>query len=109
MQVPGDQWLIFIYTCCEYNPEDAWKGTFRSAILVAVSETWLPVNFQQTYCELLQAYKYVFTSPSSVDKISKAMWSGNVHIHGMTSVTLASIAYIATQVCILLGAVPSLM
>ena len=39
MQVPGDQWPIFIYTCCEYDPEDTWKGTFRSAILVTVSET----------------------------------------------------------------------
>ena len=39
MQVPGDQWLIFIYTCCEYNPEDMWEGAFRSAILVTVSET----------------------------------------------------------------------
>ena len=30
------------------------------------------------------------------------MWSGNACIHGMTSVTLPSIAYIATQVCYLL-------
>jgi hypothetical protein len=109
MQVPGDQWPIFIYARCEYDPEDAWKGAFRNAILVAVSEIQSPVNFQQTYHKLLQAYKYVFTSPSSVDKISKATRSGNARIHGMTSVTLASIAYIATQVRILLGAASSLM
>ena len=45
MQIPGDQWLIFIYARCEYDPEDVWKGTFRSAILIAVSETQSPVNF----------------------------------------------------------------
>ena len=44
MQVPGDQWPIFIYARCEYDPEDAWKGAFRSAILIAVSETQSPVN-----------------------------------------------------------------
>lgn len=38
MQVPGDQWPIFIYSRCEYDPEDPWKGAFRSTILVAVSE-----------------------------------------------------------------------
>lgn len=49
---------------------------------------------------LNQAYKHVFTSPSSVEKEPKATRSGNARIHGMTRVTLASIAYIATQVCI---------
>ena len=72
MQVPGDQWPIFIYACCEYDPEDTWKGTFRSAILITVSETLSAFNFQ-IYHKLLQAYKHVFTSPSFVDKISKAM------------------------------------
>jgi hypothetical protein len=47
---------------------------------------------------LSEAYKHVFTSPSSVDKVAKATRSGNARIHGMTSVTPASIAYIATQV-----------
>ena len=47
---------------------------------------------------LTQAYKHVFTSPSSVDKEPKATRSGNARIHGMTRVTLPSIAYIATQV-----------
>ena len=54
------------------------------------------------YCNALphlaQAYKHVFTSPSSVDKEPKATRSGNARIHGMTRVTLPSIAYIATQV-----------
>lgn len=45
-----------------------------------------------------QAYRHVFTSPSSVEKEAKATRSGNARLHGMTSVTPASIAYIATQV-----------
>lgn len=46
-----------------------------------------------------QAYKHVFTSPSSVEKEPRATRSGNARIHGMTKVTPASIAYVATQVC----------
>jgi hypothetical protein len=45
-----------------------------------------------------KAYKHIFTSPSSVDKVAKATRSGNARIHGMTQVTPASIAYVATQV-----------
>ena len=91
MQVLGDQWPIFTYAHCEYNPEDVWKGTFRSAILVTASETQFTFNFQM-YNKLLQAYKHVFTSPGSINKISK------VSDQGMTSITLASITYIVTQV-----------
>jgi hypothetical protein len=47
---------------------------------------------------VFKAYKHIFTSPSSVDKTPKATRSGNARIHGMTRVTPASIAYIATQV-----------
>jgi hypothetical protein len=45
-----------------------------------------------------QAFKYIFTSPSSVEKEPKATRSGNARIHGMVCVSLPSIAYIATQV-----------
>jgi hypothetical protein len=48
-----------------------------------------------------EAYKHIFTSPSSVDQEPKAMRSGNVRIHGMTQVTPASIAYVATQVSLI--------
>ncbi|KAG6903528.1 hypothetical protein DXG01_017190, partial [Tephrocybe rancida] len=44
-----------------------------------------------------QAFKHIFTSPSSVEKENKATRSGNARIHGMVSVTRASIAYVATQ------------
>ena len=47
-----------------------------------------------------QAFKHIFTSPSSVEKENKAMRSGNARIHGMTRVTTASLAYVATQVCL---------
>jgi hypothetical protein len=46
----------------------------------------------------MQAYKHIFTSPSSVEKEVKATRSGNARIHGMTRVTTASLAYVATQV-----------
>jgi hypothetical protein len=46
----------------------------------------------------VQAYKHIFTSPSSVEKEVKATRSGNARIHGMTRVTTASLAYVATQV-----------
>ncbi|KAG1769425.1 hypothetical protein EDD22DRAFT_996534 [Suillus occidentalis] len=77
--VCGDQWPIFLYAHQTYDPEDPWCGLLRSRLLVS-------------------AYKHVFTSPSSVDREPKATRSGNARLHGMTSVTVASIAYITTQV-----------
>ncbi|KAL4065901.1 hypothetical protein J3A83DRAFT_4360241 [Scleroderma citrinum] len=46
---------------------------------------------------LVSAFKHIFTSPSSVDQEPKATCSGNAQIHGMHSVTKASIVYIASQ------------
>ena len=53
-----------------------------------------------------QAFKHIFTSPSSVEKEVKATRSGNARIHGMTRVTTASLAYMATQVCLMFDASP---
>ncbi|KAH6870999.1 hypothetical protein BKA70DRAFT_1379527 [Coprinopsis sp. MPI-PUGE-AT-0042] len=75
-----DQWPRFLYQNHILNPEDPWEGLFRGGLLVS-------------------AFKHVFTSPSSVN--SKEPWatrSCNARIHGMQSVTVASIAYIASQV-----------
>ena len=47
----------------------------------------------------VQAFKHIFTSPSSVEKEVKATRSGNARIHGMTRVITASLAYVAMQVC----------
>ncbi|KAF8240435.1 hypothetical protein L208DRAFT_1539586 [Tricholoma matsutake] len=74
----GDEWPLFLYHGFSYNPKDPWNGLFRSSLLVT-------------------AYKHIFTLPSSVDKEPRATRSGNARIHGMTSITLASIAYIAMQ------------
>jgi hypothetical protein len=94
--VSGDQWPIFLYRGCIYDPEDPWNGLFRSSLLISVSlHVSLPPRNSRP---ILQAYKHVFTSPSSVDREPKATRSSNARIHGMTRVTLPSIAYIATQV-----------
>ncbi|KJA14013.1 hypothetical protein HYPSUDRAFT_150876 [Hypholoma sublateritium FD-334 SS-4] len=78
LSVPGDQWPVFLYRSYKYDDSDPWKGLLQSAILI-------------------KTFKYIFTSPSSVDREAKATRSGNARIHGMTSVTCASIAYVATQ------------
>ncbi|KAG1848336.1 hypothetical protein DFJ58DRAFT_717101 [Suillus subalutaceus] len=63
MLVCGDQWPIFY----------PWCGLLQSRLLV-------------------YAYKHVFTSPSSVEREPKATRSGNARLHGMNSVTIASLA-----------------
>ncbi|KAJ3549076.1 hypothetical protein NMY22_g1014 [Coprinellus aureogranulatus] len=73
---------MFVYRDEKYDPEEPWRGLFRSRLLVSSSK----------------AFKHIFTSPSSVENDPKATRSGNARIHGMTSVTPASVAYIATQV-----------
>ncbi|KAF7966160.1 hypothetical protein HWV62_39766 [Athelia sp. TMB] len=75
----GDLWPSFVYENYKCDPGDLWTGLFRSSLLI-------------------RAYKFIFTSPSSAEKESKATRSGNARIHGMNEVTLPSIAYIATQV-----------
>ncbi|KAH6876507.1 hypothetical protein BKA70DRAFT_1370095 [Coprinopsis sp. MPI-PUGE-AT-0042] len=80
--VSGTNWPIFLYKDEVYDEEEPWLGLFRNKILVKVP----------------QAYKHVFTSPSSVEREAKATRSGNARIHGMTAVTRASLAYISTQV-----------
>ena len=55
-------------------------------------------SFNDDWLDQQQAYKHVFMSPSSVDQEPKATRSGNARIHGMRSVTKASLAYVATQV-----------
>ncbi|KIJ57837.1 hypothetical protein HYDPIDRAFT_103751, partial [Hydnomerulius pinastri MD-312] len=78
IQVAGDQWPVFLYANYMYDPEDLWNGLLRSGLLVS-------------------AFKHIFTSPSSVDQEPKATRSGNARIHGMRSVTKASLGYVATQ------------
>jgi hypothetical protein len=95
--VPGDQWPIFLYKDYTYDPENPWNGLFRSTLLLSVMyQLFYPLLYILTFP--VQAYRHVFTSPSSVEKEPKATRSGNARLHGMTQVTPPSIAYIATQV-----------
>ncbi|KAJ3518244.1 hypothetical protein NMY22_g13777 [Coprinellus aureogranulatus] len=82
--VTGLQWPRFLYRDLKMDPENPWEGLFRSAILVL-------------------AYKHVFISPSSASGESRATRAGNAQIHGMTSVTPASLAYVATILRFSLG------
>ncbi|KAH6893807.1 hypothetical protein BKA70DRAFT_1118757, partial [Coprinopsis sp. MPI-PUGE-AT-0042] len=76
----GDQWPLFLFLDHSYDPEDPWNGLLRGPLLI-------------------KAFKFVFTSPSSVEQTdSHATRCSNSSIHGMTFVTIPSIAYVATQV-----------
>ncbi|KAH6885043.1 hypothetical protein BKA70DRAFT_1377634 [Coprinopsis sp. MPI-PUGE-AT-0042] len=55
----GDHWPVFLFLNHEYHPEDPWRGLLRGPIVV-------------------NAYKFVFTSPSC----------SNSKLHGMTCVLL---------------------
>jgi hypothetical protein len=96
MSVCGDQWPIFLYAHHTYDADDPWCGLLRSRLLVCVSGHIFRAAYRSI--EHHQAYKHVFTSPSSVNKEPKATQSENARLHGMSSVTIALIAYIATQV-----------
>ncbi|KAG2052940.1 hypothetical protein BDR06DRAFT_972626 [Suillus hirtellus] len=58
LAVSGDQWPLFVYANEAYDSEDPWSGLLRSHLLV-------------------NAFRHVFTSPSSVDKEPKATRAGN--------------------------------
>ena len=98
LSASGDQWAIFLYKNSVTNPEKPWEGLFRNELLVMVriGNKYLRGAFSSF---ITQAYKHIFTSPSSVESETKATRSGNARIHGMTSITMASLAYVATQVC----------
>ncbi|TEB09971.1 hypothetical protein FA13DRAFT_1759839 [Coprinellus micaceus] len=77
--VSGDNWPFFLYRDHTLNAENLWDGLFQGELLVS-------------------AFKHVFTCPSSVEKETRATRAGNAEIHGMRSVTIASLAYISTLV-----------
>jgi len=88
--VAGDQWPLLLYADCEYDPEEPWDGLFRNKLLVWVRFQCLIYGIHFVEARDLQAFKHIFTSPSSVEKEAKATRSGNARIHGMTRVTTAS-------------------
>ncbi|KAH6886624.1 hypothetical protein BKA70DRAFT_1377253 [Coprinopsis sp. MPI-PUGE-AT-0042] len=67
----GDQWSLFLFQNHKYDPQDPWNGLLRGPLLV-------------------KGFKYVFTSPSSVERTSdhRATRCSNSKIHGMSSVTI---------------------
>ncbi|KAG2014238.1 hypothetical protein CC2G_011082 [Coprinopsis cinerea AmutBmut pab1-1] len=76
----GDLWPRFLFRNFQPNPDNLWDGLFRSGLLV-------------------KAFKHIFTSPSSVyNDAPRSTRSSNARIHGMKSVTIPSIAYVATLV-----------
>ncbi|KAH6911947.1 hypothetical protein BKA70DRAFT_1370418 [Coprinopsis sp. MPI-PUGE-AT-0042] len=87
LTVAGDQWPLFLYKKYVIDLDNIWKGLFMSDLLIF-------------------AFKHIFTSPSSVDRQPRATRSGNARIHGMEKVTIASLAYVATQVCFALSSSP---
>lgn len=97
MAVAGDQWPLLVYDEQEYDEDNPWHGLFRSRILLYVCFSIRFLFLSSLTCGS-QAFKHIFTSPSSVENDCKATRSGNARIHGMTRVTKASIAYTATQV-----------
>ncbi|KAF8190092.1 hypothetical protein BJ912DRAFT_850336 [Pholiota molesta] len=89
LTVAGDQWPALLYRNYKYDEDDPWNGLLQSQILIKASDP--------QFADVTQAFKHIFTSPSSVEKEAKATRSGNARIHGMSHVTRASIAYVATQ------------
>jgi hypothetical protein len=43
--ISGDQWPVFLYSGCEFDPEDPWRGLFKSSILISVSHFFLRTWF----------------------------------------------------------------
>ncbi|KAJ3512638.1 hypothetical protein NMY22_g15272 [Coprinellus aureogranulatus] len=80
--VSGEQWPAFLYLEHKVDLGRPWEGLLQGPLLVS-------------------AFKHVFTCPSSVDEEIRATRSGNAELHGMTEVTRASLAYIATMVIVL--------
>lgn len=74
------------------------NGLFKSTLLIFISNSLPTPSLFYLYSKLCQAYKHIFAFPSSVDKELKATRSSNAYIHRMSKVTLALIAYVATQV-----------
>ncbi|KAG1744835.1 hypothetical protein EDB19DRAFT_1826965 [Suillus lakei] len=62
LTISRNQWPLFLYAKEAYDPEDPWDGLLRS-------------------CLLVNAFRHVFTSPSSMDKEPKATHAGNAQLH----------------------------
>ena len=116
--VTADSWPALLYPHAKAIEDDMEHGLFQSAILVKVLHYF---NRISRLCDSIhQAFKFIFTSPSSAQDITcendvenqapqplkrarrqKAPTRGNVaNLLGMRAVTARSIAYVAVQVCV---------
>ena len=114
--VTADSWPAFLYPNARGNVDNIELGLFRSAILLKV---WNCTGWSTAAQWLPQAFKFIFTSPSSAQDIEgqedveshipssrkrsrrnqKAPTRGHVaNLLGMKSVTPRAIAYVAVQV-----------
>ncbi|KAI6015757.1 hypothetical protein BKA83DRAFT_4498437 [Pisolithus microcarpus] len=66
--VTANSWPHFLYKDKIYDPKDPVKGFFKNKLLVQVGHS-LPLEVR---LRLLQAFKHIFTSPSSADVDSVA-------------------------------------
>jgi hypothetical protein len=96
LHVSSEQWPLFLYHDYSYDPDDPWKGLLRSSIIVSVRLINLHPNSIEYRC-VHQAYKHIFTSPSSVGKEPKATRSGNARIHSVTLFIWAEILLRSTS------------
>ncbi|KIJ09901.1 hypothetical protein PAXINDRAFT_164339 [Paxillus involutus ATCC 200175] len=107
--VTAHSWPLFLYQGYDYNTTDVEKGLFRSSLMVKVgfsgSSSTIILSLP------LQAYKYLFTLPSSAKDVEKDVpadrgdAAGNkaatknhvASIMGLKTVSPRSIAYTAVQ------------
>lgn len=112
----ADSWPLFLYAKYTCDPNDIVKGLFQSPILVKVCHQIFSSSYTASLLLSQQAYKYLFTSPSSVSeddaeglenprpskRAKKALTATRANVAlliGLNSVTPRSIAYVAVQVC----------
>lgn len=116
--VTAQSWPNFCYAHCTCDINDVEKGLFRGSLLVKVA-LYLDFNCAVVMTSFRQAFKFIFTSPSSIaednpngtdgpppGKRSKkdrtSTRSKVASLIGLRTVTPRSIAYTAVQVRILI-------
>lgn len=69
MMVAGDEWPVFLYEAYRYDPEDPWKGLFRSSLLVTVCT--LNMN-------AYHSYQLIFARLSSISSHRRVQFIRNL-------------------------------
>jgi hypothetical protein len=112
--VTAHSWPAFLYAGNKCNTDNIEEGLFRNGMLVKVS---LTTSSDFVCCKHFQAFKYLFTSPTSANddtppndapqpsakRAKRNLGATRSHVAsliGMRSVTPRAIAYVAVQVCL---------